>query len=96
MQIGDIAPPAEFGIVSTYPNPFNSRIIVEFSLDVPAEAILKVYDISGREITALTQGRYDAGSHSLEWNADDIPSGVYLLRLTAGCRSQVVKVVLLR
>ena len=57
---------------------------------------LKVYDISGREIATLLNGNFQAGSHSVTWDAREVPSGVYLCRLIAGEFNETRKLILLK
>ncbi len=57
---------------------------------------LKVYDLTGREVETLVSGRLVEGLHHLQWDADMLPTGVYVLRLTANNHTQTNKVVLVR
>ncbi|MCH8127664.1 T9SS type A sorting domain-containing protein, partial [candidate division KSB1 bacterium] len=63
--------------------------------------VLKIYSILGQKIRVLTEAYYEAGYHSLRWDARDnagnpVPSGVYLYQLRAGEFSQVRKMSLMR
>jgi len=69
-------------LISTYPNPFNPSTTINFSLNKPGYAELKIYNAAGCEIAILASGQFSAGAHSVSWNANDknwhsIPSGVY-------------------
>ncbi len=69
-----------------YPNPFNPSTTIAFSLAAPADVRLGIYDLQGREIARLVDGRQQAGGHSVAWNgrATDgrrVASGTYLARL---------------
>jgi len=88
--------PAGFGLASVYPNPFNAKSAVAFNLDRAAEVELAVYDLAGRRMAVLADGYRAAGSYRLALNAADWPSGVYLLRLSDGVKSDLRKVTLLR
>ncbi|HHE46151.1 MAG TPA: T9SS type A sorting domain-containing protein, partial [Bacteroidetes bacterium] len=88
--------PFEFGIVSLYPNPFNGILRIGFHLDGSCEALLKVYDLQGREAAELFRGGLKAGLHEALWDAADFPAGVYILRLTAANRTQIRKVLLVK
>jgi len=71
--------------------------MVEFALENSGRAVLKAYDLSGREIDCLITGQqFGAGIHRVPWQADDLPSGVYLLRLATDDRTQIRKVVLVK
>jgi hypothetical protein len=58
--------------------------------------ILKVYDIFGREITTLINKKFDAGEHSIQFNANDLPTGVYFYRLQAGNFIEQKKMILIK
>ena len=88
--------PVEYGINLLYPNPFNSSLTVIFSIENPGEVTLKTYDLSGREVGILTFGRYDAGTYRVQWNAEKLPSGLYLVGLNSADGSQIKKVVLVK
>ncbi len=70
--------------VSVYPNPLAGQAQIAFSLDAPTEVRLAVYDVLGREVAVLADGQVDAGSHAATFDAAELPSGVYLVRLEAG------------
>jgi len=76
--------PLQFKLFQNYPNPFNSTTTIPFWLPQRTNVILKVYDVFGREIATLVNREFDAGEHSIQFNANDLPSGVYFYRLQAG------------
>nr|AWJ66354.1 hypothetical protein [uncultured bacterium] len=88
--------PARFALEPAYPNPFNPSTQLRFSLDADGPARLAVYDALGREVTVLVQGTLPSGDHAIAFNAEGLPSGLYLARLTAGTRSQVRTLTLAR
>jgi hypothetical protein len=88
--------PLEFGIVSAYPNPFNSQMRVSYSLLESGIVDLAAYDVSGRRIAELTSGRQPAGVHTVMFDGKDIPSGVYMLRLQSAGQSSMIKVMLVK
>ena len=90
------AVPVEFGLNRAYPNPFNGQLRIEFTLGTGGTANLKAYDLTGREVADIVSGEYQAGSHAKSWNAVDLPSGIYIIRLTSDDRSQAVKVALVK
>jgi len=92
----DATRPASFGIQSAYPNPFNAELRVDYGLDKPGEATVSIYDLFGREVAVLASGRQTPGRYRVTWDAADMPSGVYLVRLTSGVRAEQRKVVLVR
>jgi murein DD-endopeptidase MepM/ murein hydrolase activator NlpD len=88
--------PEEFTLYQNYPNPFNPETEIKFSLPVELFVFGKVYDISGREIMTLISGDLPAGNHSLKFNGDALPSGIYLFRLVAGGTVKIVKMTLVK
>jgi len=88
--------PTEFGLSTAYPNPFNSSTQLSFSLPFTSETMLTVYDINGAEITQLVKGEFQTGSYDITWNANNVSSGVYYIRLEAGIFIDTEKVVLIR
>ncbi len=89
--------PANFTLGQNYPNPFNPSTIISYQLPMNNRVVLKVYDVLGREVRTLVNGEEEsAGSHTVNFNATDLPSGVYFYRLDAGTLSETKKMVLIR
>ncbi|MBU0508106.1 T9SS type A sorting domain-containing protein [bacterium] len=94
---GDEAPlPAEFFLADNYPNPFNPETRIRFSLPEGGFTSLKVYDAIGREVATLANGHYSAGQHAVVFRANDLPTGLYFYKLTAGGSSITKKMVLMK
>ena len=68
---------------AAYPNPFNPMATVPFTLAQDGEVRLAVYDLLGREVAVLAQGRMSAGSHTAVFDASRLSSGTYLVRFSA-------------
>jgi len=96
LSIYDRTMPDTYSIYNIYPNPFNPITIIEYSLPENASIELFVYNIHGRHIQTLVQSFQTAGYHSINWNAQNYPSGVYLIRLESSTYSQMQKVVLFK
>lgn len=88
--------PDDFSLEQNYPNPFNPSTRIQFSLPEAAIAKLSVFDVLGREVRVLVNGRLQAGSHSFTFDASDLTSGVYLYRIEAGSFIQTKKMILLK
>jgi hypothetical protein len=88
--------PLQFGVVGISPNPFNPSTTIRFSLPEATRATLNVYDITGRHVAQLVNGLQPAGIHQVTFDGSNLPSGVYLYRLTAGQNSAAGKMVLLK
>ena len=85
-----------FNLYPNYPNPFNPSTTISFTLSKSSHISLLIYDIHGREVESLIEGIQPAGSHSIEWNASNLASGVYFYRLTAGEFIQTRKMILIK
>ncbi len=90
-----------FSLGQCFPNPFNPSTTIHFSLGEAARVRLGIYDVSGRLVRVLTDGRRGAGPHSEIWDGKDnvgrdVSSGVYFYRLEAGAFRETKKMVLLR
>jgi flagellar hook assembly protein FlgD len=61
-----------------------------------SDIVISIYNILGQEVTRVADGHFDAGVHSVEWNAGDKASGVYLYRIKAGDFVKTRKMLLLK
>jgi len=85
-----------FALSQNYPNPFNSNTVISFNLPSKSLVILKVFDMMGREVAVLVNEELAAGNHFRQWNASNLPSGVYFYRLQCGSFTETKKLVFLR
>jgi hypothetical protein len=88
--------PSQFELSQNYPNPFNPVTEIELALPCEADVTLVVYNVMGQKVTTLAEGRFEAGIHTLVWDATDYSSGVYFYRLEAGTFVETKKMVLLK
>lgn len=89
--------PVSVRLLSAYPNPFNPRASVTFETTGQQAISIRVYDTLGRERAVLVGGeKLTAGEHTVTFEAADLPSGTYLIRLEAGAHSDVLPITLLR
>lgn len=75
------AQPSEFSLEQAWPNPFNATLSVRFKLNQASKVRLAVYDVLGREVAELSNRTYAGGSHTITFDAQELASGVYFLRL---------------
>ena len=92
--------PLEFALHPPYPNPFNPITTIRFDISV-GEAImhplqLTVYDITGRVVDVLVNGKIESGQHEIQWNASRFSSGIYFVELVTGEKRDVQKLILLK
>jgi photosystem II stability/assembly factor-like uncharacterized protein len=88
--------PEKFELLQNYPNPFNPLTVIGYRLPVVSDIRLVVFDLLGREVSVLAEGRMDAGAHEVEFDASALPSGVYFYRLQAGGTVATKRLLLLR
>ncbi len=88
--------PFAFSLSQNYPNPFNPVTWISFSLPEKAEVHLSVYNIVGQKVAELVNGKLDAGSYRVGWDARSFTSGVYFYRIEAGDYHMTKKMVLLK
>ena len=93
----------KFSLEQNYPNPFNPTTTIGFGISAspnPSEGgalvILKVYDILGNEVKTLVNKEMETGYHSVDFNASELPSGVYFYRIQVGSFIDMKKMILLR
>lgn len=82
--------------LKTYPNPFNPITKINFSIPNSGHVTLKVYDILGREVVVLVNKVFEAGKYEIEFDASNLPSGVYISSLMAGNKTLTKKMLLLK
>jgi len=80
----DLDLPQQYSLKQNYPNPFNPVTSILFEMPAAQRVRLTVYDILGREVVVLLDGLKPAGIHAVEWQAGDLPSGIYLVRIVSG------------
>jgi hypothetical protein len=90
------SPIASFTLQPAYPNPFNVATTIRFSLPKGGVAKLKVYNVLGQEVETLVDEHLKAGEHQVQWTADEVASGTYLIRLSYEGYSKTQKVILLK
>ncbi len=93
--IGGTAPQA-FVLYQNYPNPFNPSTTIRYSIPHSEFVTLRIFNVLGEQITTLVSEKVFAGTHQIEWNVEELPSGVYFYRLEAGGFLQTKKFLLLR
>ncbi|HET9130974.1 MAG TPA: T9SS type A sorting domain-containing protein [Terriglobia bacterium] len=92
----EYAAPGNFVLQQNYPNPFNPSTNVNFQLPIAVHARLDVFDVLGRRVTTLIDGRLNAGIHHAAFDGSKLASGVYFYRLQAGNFTSTKKLVLMK
>lgn len=88
--------PESFKLYSNYPNPFNPSTNIKFDVAKTGVVKLEVFDILGRKVATLFDGKKSIGTHTVTFDASSLSSGVYFTRFTAGNTVQVQKMTLLK
>ena len=88
--------PQAVALDQNYPNPFNPSTVIRYQLPVSSEVSLKVFDVLGREVANLIDGRMEAGYHQVTFNARDLASGMYIYQLRTGSKVITKKLTLIK
>ena len=90
--------PKQFALAQNFPNPFNPITNIKFSLPKEAFVSLKLYDVLGREVKTLLNGRKKEGVHQVVLNGNRLrlASGLYIYKLKAGKFVETKKMLLLK
>jgi len=92
----NIGVPVKFSLSQNYPNPFNPVTKIDFTLPISENVMLKIYDLSGREIVTVLNEFRTAGYYTVDFNAANLASGVYYYKLTAGNNTAVNKMIVVK
>jgi hypothetical protein len=92
----EIGRPATYALHQNYPNPFNPATTVRFDVPGPSIVLLEVYNMLGEKVATLVDRETAAGSHTVVWDASNMPSGLYLYRLKTGTFVATRRMVLVK
>jgi photosystem II stability/assembly factor-like uncharacterized protein len=82
--------PKQFGLFQNFPNPFNPKTMIHYQItENSSEALLSVYDITGKHIIDLVNQKLEAGTYEVDFDGSEYSSGVYLYRLTVTTEKEV-------
>lgn len=88
--------PTSFSLEQNFPNPFNPTTTIQYSLPQAGNISLKIYNLLGEEVKTLVNDYQEAGKHSVQFNANNLASGIYFYRLQAGSFIQTKKMILIK
>jgi photosystem II stability/assembly factor-like uncharacterized protein len=88
--------PGKFTLKQNYPNPFNPSTNLIFEIPNTEIVTLKIYNISGKEVETLINSELTPGIYTFEFNASDLPSGVYFYRLSVNGFTETKSMMLLK
>jgi len=87
-------PIADFSLKQNFPNPFNGKTIIQFSVPVSGIVNIALYDALGRKVQTLINAPYAKGKYSINWDTTAFPSGIYYYRMQFGTNSITRKAIL--
>ena len=88
--------PSDYELREPYPNPFNARATIGFSLPLKDMVSIDIYDMNGRRIRSLVHGIFDSGRQEVHWDAGDLSSGIYFIRMSSRDFMETKKVTLIK
>ncbi|MBN2000794.1 T9SS type A sorting domain-containing protein, partial [candidate division KSB1 bacterium] len=88
--------PLSFSLSQNYPNPFNSSTTIAFSLARVSLVKLTLFDITGRQVSVLMDGKLDPGEYKLKFEGGELPSGIYICQVQAENDVQSKKILMLK
>jgi hypothetical protein len=88
--------PHTYKLNQNYPNPFNPVTKINYSIPQTNFVTIKVYDILGKEVAILVSEEKPAGIYLINFNAENLSSGVYFYRMTAGSFTSTKKFILIK
>jgi hypothetical protein len=86
----------DFELSSVYPNPFNPLTTIKYQIPSAGPVNISVYNMNGQFVDELHQMNSEAGYHEIIWNANNIASGIYIIKISYGNMIQMQKVMLLK
>jgi len=88
--------PISFKLEQNYPNPFNPTTKIKYAVPERTRVVIKIYDITGSEISTLVNKELDTGWYEMDFNATALSSGVYFYRMQAGSYVSIKKMLLIK
>jgi hypothetical protein len=88
--------PVDFKLGQNYPNPFNPSTTITFSIPEATFVTIKIFNSLGEEVETLIARELILGNYKYDWNAANLPSGIYFYKLQAGDFVQTKKMILVR
>ena len=92
----DVTPLMDYALQQNYPNPFNPSTKIRFTIPQASVVNLTVFNAIGEEVKALVNNYYEAGSHEIIFNASNLTSGIYFVRMESGSFVSTKKITLLK
>ncbi len=88
--------PSSYLLGDNYPNPFNPSTSISYRIPHRTHVLLRIYNLLGQLVTTLVDDEKQPGSYSVQWNAGNMPSGMYFYRIESGKFIATKKMLLIR
>ncbi len=92
----NVSVPKQIELHPTYPNPFNPATQLSFDLPSAMPVTLSVMDINGRIVDTIISGTVKSGNHSIRWEGNGHPSGIYFFKLETPRGIKIQRGILLK
>ncbi len=96
LAIDETVEPHDFSLGVSYPNPFNPKVFIQYSLDYDQSILLQIFNVNGKLIHILFNGKMIRGKHRIQWDAGNHPSGIYFIKMTSSGYTQKQKILYLK
>jgi len=83
-------------ISQNYPNPFNAYTAIEYTITEESEVKIEIFDLMGKVVKVLFEGKQQPGDHRVTWDAGEFPSGAYFYKIQVGDYTETKKMILLK
>ncbi|MBN1782644.1 aryl-sulfate sulfotransferase [bacterium] len=93
---GDNGQPQTYALYPAYPNPFNPVTNIQYQIPKDSHVCLKIFNSLGQEVATLVDSEKKAGTHSVAWNAENNPTGLYFVSMETETFEQINKIMLIR
>lgn len=96
VSVKDIDTPIAYALQQNFPNPFNNSSVIIYSIPKPSQVLIKIFNTLGEEVATLINEEESAGSYEIEFNAQNLPSGIYFCQMKTSDFIQTRKMILLK
>lgn len=86
----------DYKLFQNFPNPFNPSTLISFNLKENSDVSIKIFNAIGQEMTTLINKYFSAGTHTINFDANNLPAGVYYYQIIAGGFTQTKKMIVLK
>ncbi len=92
----EVGTPMTFELSQNYPNPFNPSTTISYRIPENSAVTLKIFDVTGTEVMTLVNQKQEAGSYTVNFDATNLASGMYIYKIEAGKYSAIKKIMLMK